>query len=79
MSRSSLSQFPSRLRAVTEHFPHANRRSFRVKKMILILVFLSESRRKPEFSPLGGGRFRPLFAGAQSTPLRKLANPLTSL
>jgi hypothetical protein len=39
MSRSSLSQFPARFpRAVAEHFPHANRSSFRVKKMVLILM-----------------------------------------
>jgi hypothetical protein len=38
MSRSLLSQFPALSRAVAEHFPHANRPSFRVKKMVLILM-----------------------------------------
>jgi hypothetical protein len=51
MSRSSLSQFPGAIfRALTEHFPHANRPWFRVKKMVLILDIESEFRRKPEFA-----------------------------
>jgi hypothetical protein len=44
MSRSSLSQFPVAIRrAVAEHFPHANRYSFRVKKMVLILMLRTNS------------------------------------
>jgi hypothetical protein len=44
MSRSLLSQFPVALpRAVAEHFPHANRSSFRVKKMVLILILKANS------------------------------------
>jgi hypothetical protein len=30
-------------RAVAEHFPHANRCSFRVKKMVLILILRANS------------------------------------
>jgi hypothetical protein len=39
MSRSSLSQFPQACaRTVAERFPHANRKSVRVKKMVSILM-----------------------------------------
>jgi hypothetical protein len=39
MSRSSLSQFQQAFaRTVAERFPHANRRSVRVKKMVSILM-----------------------------------------
>jgi hypothetical protein len=43
MSRSSLSQFPSLARAVAEHFPRANRSSFRAGKMDLILIVKANS------------------------------------
>jgi hypothetical protein len=39
-------------RAVAEHFLHANRGSFRVKKMVLILNNKSQSGRMPEFAPV---------------------------
>jgi hypothetical protein len=51
MSRSSLSQFPVAIRrAVAEHFPYANRSSFRVKEMVLNSDVESEFWRKPEFA-----------------------------
>src|ERR1700681_2926988 len=67
-------------RAVAEHFPHANRPSFRVEKMVLISDIESEFRRKPEFALADGAArgFRRLFADAQSTVASKLANPLTN-
>jgi hypothetical protein len=49
MSRSSLSRFPdfpipvAIPRAVAEHFPHANRSSFRVEKMVLIMILRANS------------------------------------
>jgi hypothetical protein len=65
-------------RAVAEHFPHANRRSLRVKKMILILIVRAQFRCKPEFALVRSNlrRFRRLFAAAQSTAAPKLANLL---
>src|ERR1700761_7516186 len=64
-------------RAVTDHFPHANRVQLRVKKMGLITDIGSEFRRKPELAPARSlRRFRRLFAEAQSTAASKLANPL---
>jgi hypothetical protein len=51
MSRSSLSQFPGAIsRAAAEHFPHANRFSLRVKKVVLISDIESQFRRQPEFA-----------------------------
>src|ERR1700692_3400475 len=79
MSRSSLSRFPdAKTRAVAEHFPHANRGSLRVKKMVLILIVRAQFRRKPEFALVRSNlrRFRRLFAAAQSTAASKHANPL---
>jgi hypothetical protein len=44
MSRSSLSRIPGEIpRAVAAHFPHANRPSFRVKKMVLFLILRADS------------------------------------
>jgi hypothetical protein len=66
MSRSSLSQFPGAIpRAVAEHFPHANRPSFRVEKITLILI--SKANSGADLNSLFGSRFRRLFAVAQST------------
>jgi hypothetical protein len=82
MSRSSLSQFPAPIcRVAAEHFPHANRFSLRVKKMVLISDIESQFRRKPGFALARDNlrRFRPLFAAAQSTVSSKPANPLTNL
>jgi hypothetical protein len=64
-------------RAVAEHFPHANRPSFRVEKMVLILMLRTNSGINPDSLWLDPPRrFRRLFAAAQSTALSKLANPL---
>jgi hypothetical protein len=49
MSRSSLSQFPSRPRAAAEHFPHAGAASLRVKNDLQADI-VSEFRRKPDFT-----------------------------
>jgi hypothetical protein len=79
MSRSSLSQFSAAIcRAAAEHFPHANRCSLRVKKVVLDSDVESQFRRKPEFAfaLMQLRLFRPLFAAAQSTASSKLANPL---
>src|SRR5437879_5149367 len=67
-------------RAVAEHFPHANRASLRVEKMILILMLRANSGGRPEFALADGAArgFRRLFAEAQSTAASKLANPLTN-
>jgi hypothetical protein len=35
--------FPIPRRVAAEHFPHANRRSFRVEKMVLILMLRANS------------------------------------
>jgi hypothetical protein len=52
MSRSSLSYFPAAIsRAVAEHFPHANRRSLRVKEMGLLSDVASEFRRTIRIRP----------------------------
>src|ERR1700688_4019635 len=67
-------------RAVAEHFPHANRPSLRVEKMILILMLRANSGVNLNslwLTVLRGG-FRRLFASAQSTAASKLANPLTN-
>src|SRR6202022_5098326 len=65
-------------RAVAEHFPHANRPSLRVKKMVLILILRANSGANLNslWLTVPRGGFRRLFAGAQSTPPSKLPNPL---
>jgi hypothetical protein len=63
--------------AVAEHFPHANRTSFRVKKMVLILILRTNPGANLNRSgSISLRRFRRLFAAAQSTAASKLANPL---
>jgi hypothetical protein len=80
MSRSSISNPVAIQRALAEHFPHANRCPFRVKKMVLILMLRANPGAKPESAPARSlRRFRPLFAAAQSTALSKLANPLIDI
>jgi hypothetical protein len=82
MSRSSLSHFPAAIfRAVAEHSPHANRFSFRVKRMVLILILRANSGANlNSLSPsIYLRRFRPLFATAQSMASSKLGNPLKRL
>jgi hypothetical protein len=64
-------------RAVAEHFPHANRPSFRVEKMVLILTVRANYGANPNslwLDPLR--RFRRLFAAAQSMASSKLSNLL---
>jgi hypothetical protein len=64
---------------VAEHFLHANHPSVsRQENGLDSDVVGANSGANPNSARYGGGRFRPLFAGAQSTPLQKLANPMTS-
>jgi hypothetical protein len=76
-----LSQFPAAIVcAVAEHFPHAESRSLRVEKVLLILLLKANSGANLNslWPPIHLRRFRPLFATAQSTAASKLANPLKS-
>jgi hypothetical protein len=66
---------------VAEHFPHAESRWLRVKKVLLILILKANPGANPNslWPRSNLRRFKPLFAAAQSTAASKLANPLKSL
>jgi hypothetical protein len=80
MSRSSLFSISVAIqRVLAEHFLTRIAFSFRVEKMVLILVLRADpgANRKIRSGSIPAA-FRRLFATAQSMASSKLANPLTS-